>query len=644
NKEGGSSLNVYMETSGDSYGTTNFANVSLKSPLDTVTWGSLNPQIYRKAVPTISEMNNTTCVIINEYMMSATNDGGDTEIYRVEEYYRMRYGTDRIRLLDFNRRAVQVFDPSDSGVVDVSSIALGVTASDALSVDTDDHGDVIAFVKDGALWSYSRSAEKITRIFTFHDDSDKGDLRDDHDEYDIKVVRVKSGGDVDFVVCGYMNRGRYEGHQGILVCRYLAESSCVEERAFIEDQRGYELLENDLQRLNYITPSDFYYGYLAGNILKVDLANQETEVLLSGINPDRLKVSQKGDQIAYANEMRGETSPSLTVMTLDDGYSRTIEAGDNCYLQALGFINDDFVYGEARHDDLRRKLSGELIFAMHRLAIEDKTGEEVLNYEKDGVWITDVEITSGLIELNRVVRDGEGNYHGTDTDNIMNNQQAATLPYTLKNGSNNRQGRTTTISLEKHMTNLKPLVMSVPFRFLSEGMLSSGVEYNVTVPLYYVYGQGKLKEVTTKPYEAVLAADELKGIALNGEGQYIYERGNKADENEIANEYIPEAMKTPTLNANELQERIGDAGTVLDLSGCSLDQVLYQVSLGRPVLGRFMDGSVAMIVGYNKYNTRLYDFATGEHIWYGINDSTEAFTAGGNIFLTVVEPQATIKE
>ncbi|MBQ0060075.1 MAG: hypothetical protein KBS83_09035 [Lachnospiraceae bacterium] len=54
NKEGGSSLNVYMETSGDSYGTTNFANVSLKSPLDTVTWGSLNPQICRKAVPTIS--------------------------------------------------------------------------------------------------------------------------------------------------------------------------------------------------------------------------------------------------------------------------------------------------------------------------------------------------------------------------------------------------------------------------------------------------------------------------------------------------------------------------------------------------------------------------------------------------------------
>ena len=50
-----------------------------------------------------------------------------------------------------------------------------------------------------------------------------------------------------------------------------------------------------------------------------------------------------------------------------------------------------------------------------------------------------------------------------------------------------------------------------------------------------------------------------------------------------------------------------------------------------------------MIVGYDRYNTLLYNFSTGEHYYMGINDSTASMLAGGNIFVSYIESRPTIK-
>ena len=44
-----------------------------------------------------------------------------------------------------------------------------------------------------------------------------------------------------------------------------------------------------------------------------------------------------------------------------------------------------------------------------------------------------------------------------------------------------------------------------------------------------------------------------------------------------------------------------------------------------------------MIVGYDEYNTYLYDPATGQTNPYGLNDSTALFEKAGNVFLTYIE-------
>ena len=44
-----------------------------------------------------------------------------------------------------------------------------------------------------------------------------------------------------------------------------------------------------------------------------------------------------------------------------------------------------------------------------------------------------------------------------------------------------------------------------------------------------------------------------------------------------------------------------------------------------------------VIIGYDEYNTYLYDPATGEVSPYGMNDSTALFENAGNVFISYIE-------
>lgn len=65
-------LAAYLESADSA--TTNFASVSIKSPLSVISWGNLNPQITKKGIPVIKEINETTASISLEYEIGAANE------------------------------------------------------------------------------------------------------------------------------------------------------------------------------------------------------------------------------------------------------------------------------------------------------------------------------------------------------------------------------------------------------------------------------------------------------------------------------------------------------------------------------------------------------------------------------------------
>ena len=152
-----------------------------------------------------------------------------------------------------------------------------------------------------------------------------------------------------------------------------------------------------------------------------------------------------------------------------------------------------------------------------------------------------------------------------------------------------------------------------------------------------VYAKGGLDSTFTDPALALQRADDQTGVVLNRAQQYVWERGNKKTKLTLNLEDVPEAMKSASLDVAALQEALGDEGTIVDLSGCTLDSVLYEVSAQRPVIAKTGDNTSVVIIGYDEYNTYLYDPQKGETYPYGMNDSTELFEKAGNIFISYVE-------
>ena len=75
---------------------------------------------------------------------------------------------------------------------------------------------------------------------------------------------------------------------------------------------------------------------------------------------------------------------------------------------------------------------------------------------------------------------------------------------------------------------------------------------------------------------------------------------------------------------------------MLDLTGCTLDAVLYYVNQDIPVLALLRDGSAVLLVGFNEKNTVIMNPETGTVYKMGMNDSREWFEQNGNCFLTYI--------
>ena len=634
-------LNAYLES--DPTVTNNsYTTVDIRSSLDQVTWGSLNPQIYHKAIPEIREINQTTCSIVNDYIISAVGKNDRTEYYHVWEFYRMRYFNDRIMLLNFEREAIQIYD-GGSGSISATGVFLGVNKKDVQYM-SNAESNIVAFVADNSLWEYNEAAEKLSAVFTFHLVSEDSDERYDHNDYGIKIIRVSESGDIDFVVYGYMNRGRHEGHMGVSVCHYSGDGQTVEEKGFISYPMSYEYLKADLERLCYVNSRGTAFLYLNRTVYAVNTDEGGSRQIVENMNPDCFVSSGTNSQIAWMQEMQPSASTRITLMNLETEEEREIRAGADQYLRAVGFINDDFIYGLANIPDIQVLPAGNVLFAMKELKIESFSGELVKDYNPANCWVTNVTITEGLVEMSRVTMTEYG-YLPAPTDNIMNNRQVAKSEIGVAVAVTGRQGAVITLQMSDQQRNLSPLVTD--FRMTTSSgrsVVDLGIVTNDGYPLYYVYAYGDLQRVMTDPANAIMTADSMVGVVVNNEGQYIYERGNIPEETDLYNEDIPYPILSGSINVNEIQQLFGDGGTAMNLSGCSLDQVLYEVSQGRAVAGLLADGSVSIIVGYDNYNTRRFNYADGSHVYVGINDSRAEFQAAGNVFVSYVKPQQTIKE
>lgn len=626
-EETSSELTAYLEPDETQTNST-YASLNIHSSFDRVTWGEMEMNLEKKAIPVIRDMNETTCSISMEYVLSDQEEEEEKEYYNVSDFYRLRYDQSRVRLLDFERKAEELFDGKHTELTS-TGINLGIVDK-FVRYQSNKNADIVAFVQAGELWSYNRSANKTTRVFGFRDDV--LDDRENLQRHGIKIVRVEESGDIDFVVYGHMNRDVHEGDVGIAVYHYGAELNQINEQLFIPMNTSYEYLKNDMEQLSYISRDDILYLMLEDDLYQIDIKKNSYTILQENIRQDCCVVSKSQASLAWMNEMQENASTSITVMNLEEGTSNQIQASPGQKIKALGFINEDLIYGLANEGDIVTDGAGNVTFAMATVRIQQFDGTVVKEYQEDQVWVKGINLKEGSVEMERVQWENDM-YVPVSSSHIMNNLQKNEETVSIRLITTERKATEIGLDFDKSVTNNN--VLFVDSHFVNADKIAT---VNLEIirqesNIYYVYAKGILDSTWTKASEAINRAEQQMGVVLNRQQQYVWERGNRDDSHQINPQEVPEAVLSGTLDENTLQQALGEEYHVLNLTGCSLDSVLYLVNKGNPVIAKASDTENVVIVGYDKFNTILYYPSTQETKYYGLQDSTKLFGEAGNVFI-----------
>lgn len=623
-------LSSYLEPE-DKGSPTNYAAINIHSSLSEVSWGSLKPQLYKKGIPIIRDINETTASLTISYQITSANDIGKAEVYDVDEFYRLRYSETRIRLLDFERSANQIFDPT-LNVITEDGLILGVREKN-VTYSTDADGEIVAFTQRGDLWTYTPETGKIVKVFSFRKDTN-GDMRDARNDHDIKIIRVGTNGDVDFVLYGYMNRGTHEGYTGVCVYHYSSEQNVLEEKVFIPSTESYAFLKQDMGILSYVSEDNCLFLLLARTLYEVDIDAGSFTILEEGIASSQFAVSGTNAHAAW-RIMEGTQAGEIKEIDFESRKTRLIQPGKDREYRVCGFMNEDLVYGVLMEGDTLTDANGHSTEGMASIRIEDFEGNLKKEYHSDGFYITSVNVGTNLMEFELSAKLGN-RYVSYKKDNIVNNARANVNKVTIELNSVSRTGIQVRLSTGNLVKTKNVLTVVSKIRRVEEHVIALDTQ----IPddnVYYVYAKGGLHQIFTDAGEAVRQADELAGVVLNRGQQYVWERGNKKTKQQLNPEDVPYTMWKGIWDAEALQTELGSDGLVLDLSGCTLDQVLYEVSAQRPVLVKLKNDKTVVIMGYDAYNTYLYHPDTEENEIFGLNDSKTLFENAGNLFLSYIE-------
>ena len=294
-KNAARALTTYLES--DSTGdNSTYRFVNIHSSFDQITYGSLHMDPPEEVMTEILEMDSATAALNNSFILKRGN-GKNAVYYDVKEYFRVRYTEKRIYLLNYERTMEQVFniDSKDSFVSD--KIMLGISDPDVHIMENED-GGAVAFVRNGSLYAFRNTDSRAVRIFSFFDKGDD-DIRNRHNEHDVKILSVDEAGNVLFMIYGYMNRGRHEGETGVSVYFYNSALNQIEEEVYIPYGRSYQFLQYEIGKFSYSPDGNNLYLYLGGQLLDVHLDRKEISVLAGNVDFDTFVVSRSGRTAAW---------------------------------------------------------------------------------------------------------------------------------------------------------------------------------------------------------------------------------------------------------------------------------------------------------------------------------------------------------
>ena len=656
-KEVAKELTKYLEPNSKLTDNGTFHKVNIHSSFQQITWGSLEPVQEDAASIRLTQISGNVASLLMDFVVS-TGEGKNKIYYNVEEYYRVRYTSERMYLLDYERTMTQI--PDTTRMYANDKILLGITDENVDMMESAD-GNTVVFSDMGQLLSYNAATNGLTVIFSFYG-KDNADRRTLYDNHGIKILDVDEGGNVKFAVYGYMNRGRHEGETGIQIISYDNSLNTIEEEVYIPYSKSYAVLKDEMEQLLYRNRQQHVYFFLENGVYDVDLENRSAEQLVSIRQDDSLQVSenheiivwQEGDDINHSNQ--------LNVRNLNTGEQTVIRAEDGEAIRPLGFMGEDIIYGVARESDIRTENSGQIFYPMYKVCISNSSGNNLKEYGQDGIYIVDCAIEGNQITLSRIQRSENGSYQEILNDQIMNNVEEEPGQNKVVTADIDIYERYVQIQT-KTTIDTKTIKVLNPKEVVFEGGRELTLDAVSEVSRYYVYNAYGVQGIYSAPGKAVKEAYDSSGVVANDRGITVWLKGNRVSRNQIMaikEESVTDQKNSLTVCLDNILRHAGITRNteydlaqgktaiqileenmtgvqVLDLSGCSLDAVLYYVNQDIPVLAILEDGEAVLVTGFNEFNVVIMEPSTGKLYKKGMNDATTWFAENGNHFISYMK-------
>lgn len=655
-REAARELTKYLETNSQLQDNTSFHKVNIHSSFNQITWADLPVKEVGEPAVRLTEIAGQTASFLVDYMVS-TSEGRVTTYYRVKEHYRVRYTTDRMYLLDYERTMTQIPDVEHMYAND--KILLGIADTNVSMMESED-GNIVVFTMANRLFSYNSTTNKLAIIFSFYDE-ENADERTLNDQHAIKILDVDEGGNIGFAVYGYMNRGRHEGEVGIQVYVYDNALNTIEEMVYVPYDKSFAVLQAEMEQLLYLNRNQKCYFFLEDTVYGIDLMEKTYQEMAHITQDDSLQVSENHKIIVWQEGSDIYNSEQLKVRNLAGDVDREITVNADEAIRPLGFMGEDIVYGVAKKADVTRESSGRVFFPMYKVCIADSNGDILKEYQPDNIYVMDCSMEDNQITLSRVMRQEDGSYTDTTDDHIMDNTEEVEGKNKVITADIDVYQRYVQIQTRKTI-DTKNIKVLTPKEVVFEGGRELRLEAENDTPRYYVYGAYGVNGIYSAPAKAVNQAYEIAGVVVNGSGDCVWLKGNRVTRNQIM--AIKEASVTEEKNSlavcldtilnfegivrnseyllaqgQSAMEILGDSlenEQILDLTGCNLDSVLYYVNQDIPVLALLDNGEAVLVTGFNEFNVVIMEPSTGKLYKKGMNDSAEWFEENGNRFVTYI--------
>lgn len=642
---------------------TSLSYVDIRSDVSDLTFGDLKPKAVSKAVPRFTEYTRETASVVYQYYVKANTGRDQDDLYYVNEYIRIRYANNRMYLLAYQRTMEEIFN-SDLADIKKNALKVGITNDSNMVFHSTEDQSKLCFQTQGALWYYDTVENRAVKVFSYL--TGKQDLaRNGYQHYGINVMNMDKDGNIDFMVYGYINRGDYEGRVGVVLYKFHASENRIQELVYIPMETTYEMLKENINNYGYLSSNGVFFFAINNNVYSYNIASRNLKNIAKDVLDENIIVLEHGGYLAWQESSEASKSKKIYILNMETEEQSSIAANKQENVMLLGSSGDNIIFGTAKTRDIKTTRQGEKVVPYYKITIANSYGKALKTYSKTGIYIDGITVNNNVISLNRIKKSSETatGYAQASGDSIINNEVVVVQGF-------KQIGEISKKAKKEYYFELPSNVMltSIPKK---KSTMNTIVTTSTTLVLedaisnvekYYVLGYGTILGSYSDVATAIIEADKSMGAVMDNRHRIIWERGGKYLSNSLADykkiqttgsvdsigacismvlefngvSSNPQDITTMKQSIDEIL-RSKYKGSTYNLTGCNLDEALYYVSAGVPVIALKSSRQAVLLVGYDEYYVRYYDPAANMVQTMLLTNADSMFKANGSVFNTCLE-------